>query len=231
MKTYDDIIEGITKPVSRAEIAKVVNSVKRSVVRKPLSIEQIAKLLSNAINKKWKTVVTIFAVSSRLDQGELNLNGMYDWTSETIEIQLLHHPDDKVYHIEPSRWDKFADGLTNAIQHELLHHMQYVNRDHQQSKKFTRYTSDDIDIMGAQEYLGNDDEIEAFGLNIANELLSYFKDDKEKVLTALRHFRKLASNREASVNLFAYMVAFGFNEKSPVIRKLVKKIVQYVQSS
>ena len=87
-------------------------------------------------------------------------------------------------------------------------------------------------VRRTREYLGNDDEIEAYAKNIASELIR--KTDKETALTLLRMAGKTAQYREKknllSPNLFAYFSVFGFDSTHPVLRKLLKKIWVYIAS-
>ena len=86
-------------------------------------------------------------------------------------------------------------------------------------------------VRRTREYLGNDDEIEAYAKNIASELIR--KSDKETALTLLRMAGKTAQYREKknllSPNLFGYFAAFDFDTGHPVIKKLLKKIFFYLE--
>jgi hypothetical protein len=78
--------------------------------------------------------------------------------------------------------------------------------------------------MKAQKYLGNDDEIEAFALNISRELVSFY--GKDGALNKLRNIKSIKPNE--SVNMFAYLAAFGYDTKHTVIKKLLRKIVLFI---
>src|SRR5210317_355311 len=86
----------------------------------------------------------------------------------------------------------------------------------------------------SKEYLGNDDEIEAFAKNISTELIR--KAGKEGSLDLLRMANKTAGFKDEmgyllSPNLLGYLAMWGFDTKHPVIKKLLKKVYNYIQNS
>ena len=74
--------------------------------------------------------------------------------------------------------------------------------------------------------MGNSDEIEAYGHNIAVELMNNLGSRKE-ALTALRNFIRIPPN--VSPDLYAYLIAFGMDKNHPVLKKLVKKVILYLR--
>ena len=133
-----------------------------------------------------------------------------------------------VLNLDNSMWNKFADQLSDAIQHEYLHMVQYRNRDFAKPSKF-KPNKNSTEIPGfyrTQQYLGNSDEIEAYALNISNELLNTYRTRKVAV-AKLKSLDK--SIFKSSPNLMAYFMAFHFDSRHPVIRKLLKKILIYIE--
>ena len=75
------------------------------------------------------------------------------------------------------------------------------------------------------------DEIEAYAMNIADELVR--KTDKASAIALLRMANKTAQFKDEmgnflSPDLFAYMGMWNFDSKHPVIKRLLKKIYQYI---
>jgi len=83
------------------------------------------------------------------------------------------------------------------------------------------------------EYMSRPDEIEAYAMNIADEL--YRKVGKEDAIALLRMAKKTAQFKDEmgqflSPDLFAYMGMWNFDSKHPVIKRLLKRIYQYLTS-
>ena len=81
------------------------------------------------------------------------------------------------------------------------------------------------------EYMSRPDEIEAYAMNIADELVR--KAGKDGAIDLLRMANKTAQFKDEmgnllSPNLFAYLGMWKFNSKHPVLKRLYKKIYQYI---
>ncbi len=77
------------------------------------------------------------------------------------------------------------------------------------------------------------DEIEAYAMNIADELVR--KADKDGALALLRMANKTAQFKDEmgdllSPDLFAYMALWDFKSNHPVLKRLLKKVYQYITS-
>ena len=77
------------------------------------------------------------------------------------------------------------------------------------------------------------DEIEAYAMNIADELVR--KADKDGALALLRMANKTAQFKDEmgnllSPDLFAYMGLWDFKSNHPVLKRLLKKVYQYITS-
>ena len=75
------------------------------------------------------------------------------------------------------------------------------------------------------------DEIEAYAMNIADELVR--KSDIETAKTLLRMASKTAVYKDEQGNLFspdlfAYMSMWDFDSRRPVIKRLLKKTWEYI---
>ena len=77
-----------------------------------------------------------------------------------------------------------------------------------------------------QKELGNSDEIEAYGHNIAVELLGSY-GSRKNALTSLRNFIRIPPDK--SPDMWAYIVAFAADKNHPVLKKLVKKVILFLK--
>ena len=103
--------------------------------------------------------------------------------------------------------------------HEFKHQQQSIKRN------YKIYT--DNDTSPYKEYLADPDELDAYALSIAIELLRTMDAERAKrrmgrfsVLSKLRHKAKLASP-----NLNSYIEHFG---QSPIIKQLAKKVYKHL---
>jgi hypothetical protein len=111
------------------------------------------------------------------------------------------------------------------LKHEFLHQKQA------RARNFEEPTMGKDDRDTSYEYMSRPDEIEAYAMNIADELVK--KADKDGALALLRMANKTAQFKDKmgnllSPDLFAYMGMWNFNSKHPVIKRLLKKIYQYI---
>ena len=82
------------------------------------------------------------------------------------------------------------------------------------------------------EYMTRPDEIEAYAMNIADELTRHV--GKEDALTLLRMAKKTAQFKTEighflSPDLLAYFALFDYDSSHPVIKRLLKKIYIYLK--
>lgn len=89
------------------------------------------------------------------------------------EITLCYHPEQKQYLGSRLNWEQISFDVAECIGHELVHRTQYKTK-----KPLAKYIShsSDIEKKYEQEYLGGDDEIEAYGFSIAVEAKTFDKE-------------------------------------------------------
>ena len=80
-----------------------------------------------------------------------------------------------------------------------------------------------------QIYLGNSDEIDAYSFNIACQLLDRFGEDKTSIVNYLN--TDLNDKRLKKDGFRMYLDAFDHNHSHRVIRKLKKKVMNYIPNA
>ena len=192
----------------------------------------IAKQLKQTLKHLGVGEVTVDYVE-QVDQGDMNLNATYDpWDDEDeldpYRIELLFNPKDKNgVKFSQDALEEIKHRLIDALEHEMIHSVQYQKRDFKTQRGFRSKNRE-------QEYLGNQDEIEAFAKNISSELLRHA--NKEQATDMLRSVNNTTELRDKlgnllSPNLVGYLRAWDFNTRHPVIKKLLKKVYNYIQNS
>jgi hypothetical protein len=136
--------------------------------------------------------------------------GIYDCYNDAqglphTEISLCYHPKQNLYIGSTLNWKQISFDIAECIGHELIHRVQY-----QQRIKLKPYVSKHTDeqIANEQEYLGSEEELDAYGFSIAAESIVFSKD---------YHDCKMYQ---------VYVTTFD-NDHSVVV-KLEKEIVKYI---
>ena len=229
MKTLGELIEGITKPISIAFVIKRVNSARSSIVGKNVSPSQIAKSLQKAL--KGLGIEVTFEFVPALQSGDMSANAFYDQEADlegdpAVEVELLFSSKDKKINLDNEGFDVLSKEIAKVVIHEKLHKVQAIKRGFVKPRPFTVKGVSDPKIAKSQKYLGSSDEIEAYGHNIAMDMLKNY-GSRKNALTALKNFVKIPPDK--SPDMYAYLVTFGMDKNHPVLKKLVKKIILYLR--
>jgi len=186
-----------------------------------------------AIVEKHFPIASVKIVrNAELSEGELTIGAHYDpekdeegETAVFITIVFSKEgPESFTWNSDSKKY--FLNKLKDALKHELLHMKQYRDRDfHAGNDGY-----DDSDME--HEYMSRPDEIEAYAMNIGDEFIR--KVGKEGAVDLLRMAKKTAQFKNKlgqflSPDLMAYFAMFDFDSNNPVIKKLIKKIYQYIQ--
>jgi hypothetical protein len=223
---YSDIInEGIIPFVRLEDINQNINF--DTLVGKTLSLSDWTKAISRRI--RIPEIKVDMLLTDKIDSGEMTIHAEYDVDTHQkgkkyIFVTLVFSAKDTELTLYKEGLDYLKFKIAPAVQHELQHSKQYSGRDFVSTRKFSKFTTDEPQIKTAQKYLGSDDEIDAYSVNIAHQLVDYF--GKEQALIAIRNPSKIS--REISMDLFVYSISFGMDWATPVLKKLLKKIVLYI---
>ena len=230
------LIMEFTKPASRKEIEKSLAPFLTFIASgEEIPLKDIAKKLE-VDTRSIGVDEVIIQQSKNVEVGDMNMNASYDPIDDQegfnhFEIELIFSKEDKTIAFSPEGVEAIKHRIVDVLEHELIHKSQYRGRGFKKQREFKPKKGLSDKVRRTREYLGNDDEIEAYAKNIASELIR--KSDKETALTLLRMAGKTAQYREKknllSPNLFGYFAAFDFDTGHPVIKKLLKKIFFYLE--
>ena len=225
-----------TEPASRKEIEASLESFLTFIASgEEIPLKDIAKKLE-VDTRSIGVDEVIIQQSKNVEVGDMNMNASYDPIDDQegfnhFEIELIFSKEDKTIAFSPEGVEAIKHRIVDVLEHELIHKDQYRGRGFKKQREFKPKKGLSDKVRRTREYLGNDDEIEAYAKNIASELIR--KSDKDTALTLLRMAGKTAQYREKknllSPNLFGYFAAFDFDTGHPVIKKLLKKIFFYLE--
>ena len=206
-----------TEPASRKEIEKSLESFLTFIASgEEIPLKDIAKKLEVDTRSIGVDEVTV-QQSKNVEVGDMNMNASYDPIDDQegfnhFEIELIFSKEDKTIAFSPEGVEAIKHRIVDVLEHELIHKSQYRGRGFKKQRDFKPKKGLSDKVRRTREYLGNDDEIEAYAKNIASELVR--KSDKETAFTLLRMAGKTAQYREKknllSPNLFGYFAAFDF---------------------
>ena len=230
-------LDETTDPViNKRSIKGLLGSIRKKIVEKHLTIDQIANTIEVKLKRKYDLDVEVFT-DNKVPHGSIIVGADYDPHDDemgdtAIRIKLRVTDKKLGLYLSDKQWDDFSEEIAKSVEHEYLHMAQYQNRDFHsgttfKGQKFVRMNSELKDMFKpAQGYFGRPDEVEAFALNTATELLQSFKNRK----SAIRSLKKLDKRTmKASPTLLRYMVTFSYDVKHPTIRNYLKKVFVFLQ--
>ena len=199
---------------------------------KPLSPKQIADNLRRTLANAGLLTRVSFYKHDNVDSGDMNMNAVYDPDEDAedeyaFEIDLVFSAKDSSIEFDNNGVENIKHRLLDVIKHEMTHQAQYRSRD------FIDGRQGYVANKGREiEYMSRPDEIEAYALNIADELKRH-AGSAQGAIDLLKTAGKTAGMKKLgyllSPNLFAYFALFGFDTTHPVLKRLLKKSVAYLQ--
>ena len=199
-------------------------------IRGTQSYTQIKQL----VMKHFPMITVDIHKSIKVEQGSMNIGAHYDPDKDEeghlpIHIDLFFSNEDT----NQLTWTRqgrkfFLYNLQDVMKHELLHMKQHRQRDFHPGKN--GYDNRSMEY----EYMSRPDEIEAYAMNIADELTRHVGN--EGAFELLRMAKKTAQFKTKighflSPNLLAYFALFNYDASNPVIKRLLKKIYIYLKQS
>jgi len=214
------ISEGINTPTSPAKIISVLNSTKKSFIGKTFTPSKFKSLLQKTLNKTGVDVLVSLEKDKENIIGEPNIvviSGFYDSMEDEdeetpFEIVVVYDKRGKIV-VDEECWGHISKEIPEVLTHEIHHSYQARRRDfNPASDKSKMYKTSDA------QYLGNDDEIEAYANDIAKNML---------VMNKYAKAMSLLKRGNVDVPIFQdYIKEFGKAHK--VTKKLTKKIIQFL---
>ena len=202
-----------------------------------IPVDHVAKKLHYHVNRFGVDEVEVIK-SAHVEDGDMNLNASYDPYDDEegldpFRMELIFSPGTDTITFSEEGIENIKHRILDALEHEMIHMQQYRKRNYVKQKGYDYKTKDER-LKRTKQYLGNDDEIEAFAKNIASELIR--KADKDGAMELLKMANRTAQFKDEagyllSPNLFGYLAAWNFDTKHPVIKKLLKKVFFYIENA
>lgn len=213
-----DLDEEVVLP-SRECVHEICDQVRKKIVGRIFSIEEIISVLGYFICKRFRVDI-LHDSALGVEPNDLMINAYYDPDLDedgepSIQLVLINNPIDTHIIFDDKDFSRFVNQLADSLAHELIHMRQARTRG------FIDVEHRSLDLSEGIEYLSNPDEIDAYAYNIATEL----KDTKSPI-KALRNPSSISI--EDSINLWSYVSAFSKDISHPVLKKLLKKVYKHL---
>jgi hypothetical protein len=218
--------------LDRYRIIEYLKLIHPEIVKKDLTVTQFHNKITNHIKKQLPIRVRKL-FNSKVKNNSLHIGGLYNSEfdrekKKCIEIIFEYQTKSSILNISHQRFQKICRAIADTILHEIIHMRQYRRR---KFKVIPDYDSNaaKTKLRIEQGYLGNSDEIDAYGFNIACELIDKFGVDRRKI------FKYLNENQQGKRRRYncwtMYLRAFEHNHNHPIIQRVKKKTVRYLTAA
>ena len=215
--------------LDRETIAGFVRSLAPEVVGVELTIAQFHSKLTNHL-KKLAPLRFRKTANYKVQPNQVWIGGTYysDWDQDKqkcIELLFVYPLFEEYICIGKKRYAGMCNTIADTLLHELIHMRQYRRRKFKIIPEYAS-TAEKSERREEQSYLGCSDEIDAYGFNIACELIEKFKGDYDQIIGYLSENQKGKRRRNNSWRM--YLKAFQHDHNHPIIQRLKRKIVRYL---
>jgi hypothetical protein len=215
--------------LDRETIANFALSLESELVNVDLTVGQFHSRLTNHL-KKLAPIRFRKSANYKVQPNQVWVGGTYysDWDQDKkkcIELLFVYPLFEENICISKKRYRGMCNTIADTLLHELIHMRQYRRRKFKIIPDYNS-TADKSERREEQSYLGCNDEIDAYGFNIACELIEKFKGNYDDIINYLSENQKGKQRRHNSWRM--YLKAFQHDHNHPIIQRLKKKIVRYL---
>ena len=218
--------------INRYELTDYLWQLHPKVINQELSIKQFHNILGNHIKKRYpiKLKKREFnkVIKNCIWVGGTYYSDLDKQNQKAIELVLVYTSNATTISITPSNFQRSCGSIANTIMHEIIHMRQYRRREFKELPDYAS-TAEESGQREEQTYLGRSDEIDAYGYNIACELLRKFKNDTSKVIDYLNEDQSGTRRNHNSWRM--YLKAFNYDHEHPIIKRIKQKVVKYLPNA
>jgi len=171
--------------------------------------------------------------SKKTEQNCVWVGGLYDSEKDqqdltSIYLIIQYSSEHSKVKINKTNFNRLCRTIADTILHEVIHMRQYRRRDYADIPGYYS-TAQSGRKRAEQTYLGHNDEIDAYAFNIACQLNNKFPGDSKKIIQYLNSNQE--DKRRKSSSFKMYLNAFDHNHDHKIIRRLKKKIINYMPNA
>ena len=201
-----------------------------SVIPSPVPVMDFHGRVVSLLKKHIPIRIKKQFIPDALKTDQIAIAGYYDLDydeagNKPIELIFFYHSRNDHIKLNRKRIANIGALAADTILHEIIHMSQFRKKNFLVCPPY-RSCARRVKIRTAQEYLGKFDEIDAYAFNIADELADRFGPDQSKIVAYINSDQRYRRQRNNSWLL--YIRAFEHNHNHPVIRRLKKQVVKYL---
>jgi len=191
----------------------------------PLSFKQLIAKTRISFKKYEFDIAVKTKKDKHLSSDEFYVNAYYDPAedeqSETPVEVIIHHNFNNNEQFSKEHITEFLIEIFDAVVHEYRHQQQSLKRNYE--------VYSNHDQSPYNEYLTDPDEIDAYALSIAIELLRHMNKERAKrYMSRITIMAKMRQNNMlVSPNLKSYIDHFGLNN---ITKKISKKVYKHLDA-
>ena len=216
----------------RESISAVVAEAKDRLVYQNLTVEDFHKHITNHI-KKYMPIRSRKSRESQVETGRVYIGGVYHTAldfekQKSIELCFAYNPKDRRLEMPTRHFNRVCVRIADVLLHEIIHMRQARKR---KFKELPGYSSqaESTKQRVEQEYLGDNDEIDAYAFNMACELADKFDGNMRSIVNYLNEEQQ--GKRRYYDTWRTYLKAFDWDQNHRIIKRIKKRTIYYLSRS
>ena len=213
----------------KQSIIDFVMIVKGDIVGKTLTISQFHDIITKHI-KKWMPVRVRKSQELQVEPTFVWVGGVYhteyDMNKEkAIELCFAYSLADRTLAYTGRRFNRLCSRIADVLLHEIIHMRQARKRNFKSLPGYSS-TAESTKQRQEQEYLGDNDEIDAYAFNMACELNEKFNGNMVSIVRYLNEEQK--GKRRHYDTWRTYLKAFEWDQNHRIIKRIKKRSIYYL---
>jgi hypothetical protein len=219
--------------LDRELLAEMVHFTSVNVVGRNLSPTAFSNRIREILRFFKIPVKVRSCYNTKTDKKSVWVGGLYDSVLDqndatSITLCMQYYSPKVTIRANKNSFRRVCLSVADTILHEVIHMRQYRRRGYKDIPGYDS-TAKLARKRNEQIYLGHSDEIDAYSFNIACQLLDRFNGDKKSIVNYLNS--DLEDKRLKRDGFKMYLDAFDHNHSHRVIRKLKKKVMNYIPNA
>lgn len=213
----------------KQSIIDMVMLIKDDLVGHNLTIDQFHNKLSKHI-KYWMPVRTRKSQELQVEPTYVWVGGVYHTDfdiqrQKAIELCFAYSLADTKLAYTGRRFNRLCSRIADVLLHEIIHMRQARKRKFKHLPGYSS-TAESTKQRQEQEYLGDNDEIDAYAFNMACELNEKFNGDMKRIVNYLNEEQK--GKRRHYDTWRTYLKAFNWDQNHRIIKRIKKRSIYYL---
>lgn len=199
------------------------------VVGQSLTVRDFHSRISRHI-REYIPVAVIKKYCNRVEPDLVHVGGAYYSEQDRrrlrcIDIIFVYNLDAKMIHITRRRFQRMCSVFADTLLHEIIHMRQSRRRRFKDLPAYAS-TAERTEQRREQEYLGHNDEIDAYSFNIACELMDKFDNNAKQVIKYINEDQRSLRRQDNSWR--KYLKAWDHDHDHLIIRRVKKRVIRYL---